>query len=74
MKKWTPSRQMVYRELFERNWFKIRTTDFDVTGSFVTLRDERGQAILHRDGPRRKFREMARLAARRELRRLAKVD
>lgn len=73
MKKWSPSRQMVFRELFERNWFKIRITDFDVPGARVVVRDAQGRSVVRRDQSRRTLREMARLAARRDLRRLADV-
>jgi hypothetical protein len=56
----------LYRELFLRHWNRIKQIDFP--GGFVAVRDHAGRPLLHREHTRPQLRDMAKLAARRDIR------
>jgi hypothetical protein len=71
-RKWLPSRQSAYRQLFEKHWYRIRGIDFP--GGRVAVRDGAGRAFIHREHSHHDLRVMARDAARRELRAMVDVQ
>ena len=62
----------LYGKLHAKHWERKKGIDFP--GGRVAVRDEAGRVVIHREHGRRELREMARLAARREMVEMRSVE